>query len=174
MAELPARQLAIMVNAESNGVPSQAKISKRPVKTVPGMATINRDSGTFEGRREIGRRGPDAGTALHGDADGDPRQPGTHGLLPSAPHQRKPTKLALVAAMRKLPTILNIMLARGRAWGANVPAPEPTAPDPTKAPTASTMPSHKRGLRLGRARRGSRTEASTPPPFDKPLARTAR
>jgi hypothetical protein len=59
-------------------LPELGTLTDKQVTALVGVAPLNRDSGTKRERREIwgGRAGGGARGAVHGDADGDPLQPG--------------------------------------------------------------------------------------------------
>ena len=75
-------------------LPELARLSRREIAKLAGVAPLSRDSGTFRGRRFVqGGRGPLRGVLYMG---------------------------ALVACMRKLLTILNVMVRTGTRWLAPV------------------------------------------------------
>ena len=98
-------------------VPELGTSSRQQVATLVGVAPLNRDSGTWRGRRSTwgGRRAVRA--VLYMAALTATRYPGPIRAF----YQRlcaagKPKKVALVAAMRKLLTILNAMLRDQTPW----------------------------------------------------------
>lgn len=98
-------------------LPELGTLSRQQVATLVGVAPLNRDSGTWRGRRSTwgGRRAVRA--VLYMAALTATRYPGPI----QAFYQRlcaagKPKKVALVAAMRKLLTILNAMLRDQTPW----------------------------------------------------------
>jgi len=98
-------------------VPELGKLSRREISALVGVAPVNRDSGTFRGRRAIcgGRAG--VRTVLYMAALVATR----HNLVIKEFYSRlliagKPKKVALVACMRKLLTILNAMIRKGEEW----------------------------------------------------------
>ena len=98
-------------------VPELGKLSGREVCALVGVAPINRDSGTMRGRRGISGGRPDVRKVLYMAALVATR----HNPVIKAFYQRllaagKPKKVALVACMRKLLTILNAMVRTGKTW----------------------------------------------------------
>lgn len=98
-------------------VPELGKLSGREVSALVGVAPINRDSGTMRGKRSIFGGRPDVRRVLYMAALVASR----HNPVIKAFYQRllaagKPKKVALVACMRKLLTILNAMVRSGKPW----------------------------------------------------------
>lgn len=98
-------------------VPELGKLSGREVSALVGVAPINRDSGTMRGKRAIFGGRPDVRRVLFMAALVASR----HNPVIKAFYQRlldagKPKKVALVACMRKLLTIINAMVRSGKAW----------------------------------------------------------
>ena len=98
-------------------VPELGKLSGREVSALVGVAPINRDSGTMRGKRAIFGGRPDVRRVLFMAALVASR----HNPVIKAFYQRllaagKPKKVALVACMRKLLTILNAMVRSGKQW----------------------------------------------------------
>jgi transposase len=98
-------------------VPELGKLSGREVSALVGVAPINRDSGTMRGKRSIFGGRPDVRRVLFMAALVASR----HNPVIKAFYQRllaagKPKKVALVACMRKLLTILNAMVRSGTPW----------------------------------------------------------
>lgn len=98
-------------------VPELGKLSGREVSALVGVAPINRDSGTMRGKRSIFGGSPDVRRVLFMAALVASR----HNPVIKAFYQRllaagKPKKVALVACMRKLLTILNAMVRSGKPW----------------------------------------------------------
>lgn len=98
-------------------VPELGKLSGREVSALVGVAPINRDSGTMRGKRSILGGRPDVRRVLFMAALVASR----HNPVIKAFYQRllaagKPKKVALVACMRKLLTILNAMVRSGKPW----------------------------------------------------------
>jgi transposase len=98
-------------------VPELGKLSGREVSALVGVAPINRDSGTMRGKRSIFGGRPDVRRVLFMAALVASR----HNPVIKTFYQRllaagKPKKVALVACMRKLLTILNAMVKSGQPW----------------------------------------------------------
>ena len=98
-------------------VPELGKLSGREVSALVGVAPINRDSGTMRGKRSIFGGRPDVRRVLFMAALVASR----HNPVIKAFYQRllaagKPKKVALVACMRKLLTILNAMVRSSKPW----------------------------------------------------------
>lgn len=79
-------------------LPELGRLSRREIAKLVGVAPLSRDSGTLRGRRFV-----QGGRAFY------------HRLLAAG----KPKKLALVACMRKLLTMLNTMVRTDQRWSAN-------------------------------------------------------
>lgn len=98
-------------------VPELGKLSGREVSALVGVAPINRDSGKMRGKRSIFGGRPDVRRVLYMAALVASR----HNPVIKAFYARlvaagKPKKLALVACMRKLLTILNAVVRSGKPW----------------------------------------------------------
>jgi transposase len=98
-------------------VPELGKLSGREVSALVGVAPINRDSGTMRGKRAISGGRPAVRRVLFMAALVASR----HNPVLKAFYQRllaagKPKKVALVACMRKLLTILNAMVKSRKPW----------------------------------------------------------
>lgn len=98
-------------------LPELGKLNRRQIAALVGVAPINRDSGTFKGKRMTGGGRRLVRTRLY-----MPTMVACHhnpqisafykGLV-----ERGKTKMtALVAAMRKLITIINTMIAKNESW----------------------------------------------------------
>ncbi|EIS8441831.1 IS110 family transposase [Salmonella enterica] len=98
-------------------VPELGSLSRRAISALVGVAPINRDSGTMRGRRTIfgGRAGVRA--ALYMAALVATRfNPVIKTFYMRLLTAGKAKKVALVACMRKLLTILNAMLRKNEGW----------------------------------------------------------
>lgn len=100
-------------------VPELDKLTRREISALVSVAPINRDSGAMRGRRTIfgGRRS--VRHVLYMAALSASR----HNRMIKVFYDRlvaagKPKKVALVACMRKLLTILNAMVKSGKSWDA--------------------------------------------------------
>ena len=98
-------------------LPELGTLSRQQIAALAGVAPINRDSGAYRGQRRVwGGRAP-VRAALYMAALVASR----HNPVIRAFYQRlvaagKPKKVALVACMRKLLTILNAMLKHKTPW----------------------------------------------------------
>ncbi len=98
-------------------VPELGHLSRREISALVGVAPVNRDSGTMRGRRTIfgGRAG--VRTALYMAVLVATRfNPVIKAFYTRLLSMGKPKKVALVACMRKLLTILNAMLRKSEEW----------------------------------------------------------
>jgi transposase len=101
-------------------VPELGKLNRREIAMLIGTAPINRDSGTFKGKRMTGGGRRDVRARLYMPMLAAIRHNPVirrfyHRLL-----EKGKTKMtAIIACMRKLITILNIMVARNQAWNPN-------------------------------------------------------
>jgi transposase len=98
-------------------LPELGQLDRRRIAALVGIAPLNRDSGTFRGRRMIGGGRATVRTVLYMAAITAIRC----NTVIAAQYQRlvaagRPGKVALVAAMRKLLVILNAMVRDGRRW----------------------------------------------------------
>jgi transposase len=101
-------------------VPEPGKLTRREISSLIGVAPINRDSGAMRGKRTIfGGRGS-VRRVLYGAALVAARHnPAIRLFYRHLVEAGKPKKVALVACMRKLLTILNAMVKAGRPWDAS-------------------------------------------------------
>jgi transposase len=103
-------------------LPELGHLNRRAIAKLVGVAPLNRDSGTWRGRRTIhgGRASVRAAVymaALVASRHNAVLRAFYHRLLAAG----KPKKLALVACMRKLLTILNTMLRTQQPWSPSTP-----------------------------------------------------
>lgn len=103
-------------------LPELGTLNRGAIAKLVGVAPLNRDSGTWRGTRAIYGGRASVRTALYMAALVAARR----NVVLRAFYQRlvaagKPKKVALVACMRKLLTILNHMLRTGLPWRANDP-----------------------------------------------------
>ncbi|EBH2659022.1 IS110 family transposase [Salmonella enterica subsp. enterica serovar Uzaramo] len=97
--------------------PELGSLSRRQISALVGVAPVNRDSGTMRGRRTIfgGRAG--VRTVLYMATLVATRfNPVIKAFYTRLVAAGKPKKVALVACMRKLLTILNAMLRKNEEW----------------------------------------------------------
>jgi transposase len=98
-------------------LPELGRLTHRQIAALVGLAPFNRDSGQWRGRRTISGGRASIRALLYMATLSAVR----HNPVVRAFHRRlrtagKPPKVALVAAMRKLLTILNAMLAHQQPW----------------------------------------------------------
>lgn len=103
-------------------LPELGYLNRRAIAKLVGVAPLNRDSGTWRGRRTIHGGRASVRAAVYMAALVASR----HNTVLRAFYQRlladgKPKKLALVACMRKLLTILNTMLRTQQPWSPSIP-----------------------------------------------------
>lgn len=100
-------------------LPELGHASRHQIAALAGVAPINRDSGTFRGRRKIkGGRAQVRAPLYMATLVAIRCNPPLKAFYQTLRANGKPAKLALVAVMRKLLTILNTMLAKGQPWDA--------------------------------------------------------
>lgn len=98
-------------------VPELGKLSRRQISALVGVAPINRDSGTMRGRRTIfGGRARVRTTLYMATLVAARFNPVIKAFYMRLVTAGKPKKVALVACMRKLLTILNAMLRKNEEW----------------------------------------------------------
>jgi transposase len=98
-------------------LPELGRMDRRAIAKLVGVAPLNRDSGTWRGRRTIHGGRPRVRAVVYMAALVATRCNAVIKVF----YQRllaagKPKKLALVARMRKLLTMLNTMLRNGQGW----------------------------------------------------------
>lgn len=98
-------------------VPELGQLGRRQIAALIGVAPLNRDSGTLRGRRMIGGGRASVRHVLYMAAlvgvRYNPRLAAFYARLTGA---GRPKKVALVATMRKLLTILNAIVRDQRPW----------------------------------------------------------
>ena len=99
------------------GLPELGTLNRKQIAALVGVAPLNRDSGVLRGRRTVwGGRAP-VRTALYMATLVATRfNPVIRSFYHHLCSVGKPKKVALVASMRKLLTILNAMLKHGTHW----------------------------------------------------------
>ncbi|MBL8894854.1 MAG: IS110 family transposase [Rhizobiales bacterium] len=100
-------------------LPELGTLDRRKIASLVGVAPFNRDSGTFRGRRAIAGGRTPVRNALYMSILVAIRRnlPMAH-LYHRMRQAGKPAKVAIVACMRKLLTILNAMLRDQKPWKA--------------------------------------------------------
>ncbi|HTB37620.1 MAG TPA: IS110 family transposase [Reyranella sp.] len=98
-------------------LPELGRLDRREIASLTGVAPFNRDSGTLRGRRTIAGGRPVVRAALYRSVLVSIRRKlplaHTYHRLRAA---GKPAKVAIVACMRKLVTILNAILRDKKPW----------------------------------------------------------
>jgi transposase len=98
-------------------LPELGKLNTKAIAALVGIAPINRDSGSFRGKRTIAGGRADVRTALYMAAFSATRcNPVIRSFYQRLRAQGKPFKVALVACMRKLLAILNAIMKSGNPW----------------------------------------------------------
>jgi transposase len=100
-------------------VPELGKLSRREISALIGLAPINRDSGRMRGKRTIfGGRGSVRHVLYMAALVATRFNPAIKTFYDRLVAKGKPKKVAIVACMRKLLTILNAMVKTGKPWDA--------------------------------------------------------
>jgi transposase len=98
-------------------LPELGQLSGREIAALVGVAPLNRDSGTRHGPRTTwGGRAPVRATLYMATLVATRHNPIIRAFYQRLRQAGKPPKVALVAAMRKLLTILNAMLKHQQPW----------------------------------------------------------
>jgi transposase len=106
-------------------LPELGRLNRRQIAALVGVAPINRDSGTFRGRRTIFGGRASVRCALYMAAfNARHFNPLIRAFSQRLKAAGKPFKVVVVACMRKLLTILNAMLKENRPW--QDPTPQAT------------------------------------------------
>lgn len=109
--------LAMTLLAE---LPEMGSLSRKQIAALVGVAPFNRDSGTLRGKRAIwGGRAPVRAALYMAALVATRYNPVIHAFYQRLLAAGKPKKLALVACMHKLLTILNAMLKHKTPWEVN-------------------------------------------------------
>ncbi|HEY9480272.1 MAG TPA: IS110 family transposase [Gemmatimonadaceae bacterium] len=105
-------------------LPELGRLSRREIAKLVGIAPLSRDSGTLRGHRFIQGGRQNVRRALYMGALVATRyNPVIRAFYQRLLEAGKPKKLALVACMRKLLTILNTMVRTGERWRADYRSP---------------------------------------------------
>ena len=106
-------------------LPELGSLSAREIGKLVGVAPLNRDSGTMKGRRTTWGGRADVRSALYmaclSAVRYDPVIKAFYQRLRAA---GKPAKVALVACMHKLLTIINAIIKSGKPWQAGYGCPQ--------------------------------------------------
>lgn len=99
------------------GLPELGHLARKQVGALAGVVPYNRDSGRWRGHRQIAGGRSHVRQVLYMGALAATRfNPVIRAFYQRLTQAGKPKKVALVACMRKLLTILNSMLKHGRSW----------------------------------------------------------
>ena len=98
-------------------LPELGKLNRKEIAALVGVAPMNRDSGSYRGKRRVTGGRSKVRTVLYmsmwSTIQYDPKIKAMYERLVAA---GKPKKVALVACMRKQLTILNTMMKNGTHW----------------------------------------------------------
>jgi len=102
-------------------LPELGRLSRREIAKLVGVAPLSRDSGTFRGRRFVqGGRASVRAVLYMAALVATKRNAAIRAFYQRLVATGKPKKLALVACMRKLLTILNVMVRTQQRWRADI------------------------------------------------------
>jgi transposase len=102
-------------------LPELGRINRREIAALVGLAPLNRDSGQFRGKRTTGGGRVRVRTALYMPMLTVIRcNPVIRRFYQRLVDNGKPKMTALVAAMRKLLTILNTLIKKDQLWNPNL------------------------------------------------------
>jgi transposase len=102
-------------------LPELGKLNRGEIAALGGVAPFNRDSGKYRGKRMIWGGRADVRSVLYMATLAAIRFNETIKVFHKKPIERgKPAKVAIVACMRKLLTILNSMLKNQQSWNQNI------------------------------------------------------
>ena len=103
-------------------LPELGQLSHKQIAALVGVAPLARDSGLFRGRRMVWGGRASVRSALYMSILSATKwNPVIKTFYERLRAQGKPPKVALVACMRKLLTILNAMVRDGREWDPSIP-----------------------------------------------------
>lgn len=98
-------------------LPELGKLNRQQLGRLVGVAPTNRDSGTMRGKRTTGGGRKKVRTALYMPTIvAKQHNPKIRAFYNRLVDQGKPGLLAIIACMRKLLTIVNVMLREGKKW----------------------------------------------------------
>jgi transposase len=107
----------VMIATLLSQLPELGALDRKQIAALVGVAPFNRDSGTLRGRRSIwGGRASVRGVLYMSTLAATRCNPAIRAFYERLRAAGKLPKVALVACMRKLLTILNAMLRRRTAW----------------------------------------------------------
>ena len=100
-----------------SALPELGSLDRRQIAALVGVAPLNRDSGAYRGRRSTWGGRSNVRRVLYMAAmSARQYNPVIREFYERLVEAGKPAKVALVACMRKLLTILNAMLRNGTGW----------------------------------------------------------
>lgn len=103
-------------------LPELGKLDRKQIAALVGVAPLNRDSGTWRGKRTVWGGRATVRAALYMAAlAGTRHNPVLRALYTRLVAAGKPKKVALTACMRKLLIICNAMLKQGTRWAPPTP-----------------------------------------------------
>jgi len=103
-------------------LPELGTLDRRQIAALVGVAPLNRDSGTWRGKRRVwGGRAPVRAALYMAALVASRFNPSIKAFYQRLCAAGKPKKVALTACMRKLLTILNSMLQHQRPWSVQHP-----------------------------------------------------
>jgi transposase len=98
-------------------LPELGRLNRRQISALAGVAPFNRDSGRYQGKRSIfGGRSQTRASLYMAALVAARRNPVLRIFYERLRSRGKPGKVALVACMRKLLTIVNVMVRTGQRW----------------------------------------------------------
>jgi len=98
-------------------LPELGQLNRQQIARLVGVAPTNRDSGTLRGKRTIGGGRVEVRNALYMPIIvAKQYNPTIKAFYDRLVQNGKPKLVALIAAMRKLLTILNVMIRNGQHW----------------------------------------------------------
>ena len=98
-------------------LPELGRLNRRQIAALVGVAPINRDSGTYRGKRMTGGGRRDLRARLFMPTlVAVQHNPVIRRFYQQLLNRGKAKMVALIAAMRKLLTILNVMLKKNESW----------------------------------------------------------
>jgi len=120
LQSVPGIARVISVNLVAT-LPELGHLNRRQIASLAGVAPFNRDSGRYRGKRSIfGGRAATRSALYMAALVGARFNPVLRTFYQRLRARGKPAKVALVACMRKLLTILNVMVRTGQPWNATL------------------------------------------------------
>ena len=103
-------------------LPELGRLSNKQIAALVGVAPLARDSGLFRGKRMVwGGRAPVRSALYMSILSATKWNPVIRIFYQRLRAQGKPPKVAMVACMRKMLTILNAMIRDSREWNPEIP-----------------------------------------------------